>query len=546
MKKLLLVVIITLVPVCMLMAQPLNQPNFSTKFYASYLQCVGCHQSQPEDDLNKQVGAPSAWLPSMMSNAFRDPLWQAKVETEMNRNSQLRDVLDAKCSHCHGPVAVSEAKMVDEQLRIFDYKGAPGLNNPENPRYFQAMEGITCTVCHQMQLDGELEKSEYSGRWKTEFDTVRGGTDRKLFGNFSEPKHGVDYNMAGYGVVYSPAISTSEACGVCHEIRTPVVDVNTKQIIDGAEFVEQSTYNEWQNSEFGDDNITCQECHMPPMDGVTIAGNPARNNFHVHTFQGSNTAMLDLFKRNSAELGVSDTYLDVDFDHAIEITRRFLRESTANLSVKSQVFSGDNLEVVLNVENKSGHKLPTGIQARRMWIYLSVVDEKGDVIFESGKMNEDGTIVGSVADSSAGKQYEPHYDVITSGKEVQIYEAVMKDVNNDPTFTILFANGYIKDNRILPRGYIEHPDTHAYGKAATDGNFIGGSDQVTYRIPGLKPGKYKVNARLMFQALGKPFMEDIFRDKTPAVERMKLFYDQPGLIQAEELQSTTITVTKLD
>lgn len=545
MKKLLISCLISLTPASAAMAQALNAENFSTDYFTSYLQCVGCHQSNPEGDTGTDIGAPTSWLPSMMSNAFRDPLWQAKVETEMNRNPKLRDVIDQKCLGCHAPIAKTEAKLAKEEIRIFDYNGVKGLNNPENPRYFQAMEGITCTTCHQMKFDGELERKEYSGGWDIELENKRPSLDRKLYGNIEDPTHGIEYNMAGFGAEYSTGISRSEACGVCHEIRTPVVDINTTEVIPGAEFVEQSTYTEWMNSDFSEnkDNITCQDCHMPAQDNVSIGGNPPRNNFHVHSFRGSNISMIDMFRRNPVELGIGDTYTTANFDLAIEQTRDFLQNDTADLTVQSQGIVDGALEVALKVENKAGHKFPTGIQARRAWVHFEVKDANGDTVFESGHMNEDGSVVGSDSDLN-GAIVEPHYDVIDSEEQVLIYEGIMADVNSDPTFTILFANGYAKDNRLLPKGYVEHPETKVYGEATNDSNFVGGSDVITYRVNDLPDGNYTVTAKLMFQMLGKPFMNDLFVDTTPAVIRFKNLYDQPELIQAQEMQSVTIDINK--
>ncbi|MFC1747780.1 hypothetical protein ACFL2V_03150 [Pseudomonadota bacterium] len=541
MKKLLSIFVVMLIPTGAVTAQ--GGANFEGDHYASYRHCMACHRSTAEGS-SEDIGAPNSWLPSMMSNAYRDPLWQAKVETEMNRNAELRDVLDKKCSHCHGPIANTEASQAGEKVRIFDYNGELGLNNPKNPRHFEAMEGITCTVCHQMTLDGTLEESEWSGNWSEDLETKRGGTERKLYGNIEDPTYGVQTSMAGYGAEYNPAISTGEACGVCHEIRTPIVNIDTKEINPTRQFVEQSTYTEWENSSFGskDENQTCQDCHMPPVKAVSINGNPKRDNFHVHTFVGANTSMLDLLKRNRDELGLDPVSTDAMYDRAVDQTRQFLKNETVALSVESSGVSSGNLEVKIKVVNKAGHKFPTGIQARRGWINFVVKDVKGNVVFESGRMNEDGSIVG--ADSDSGKGIEDHHDTISSSDQVQIYEGVMKDTNGDPTFTILFADGYYKDNRLLPRGYREHSDTHVYGAATKDKNYIAGSDEITYSIPNLPKGKYTVEAKLMFQALGKPFMNDLFRDETPAVLRFKRMYDQPELIQAEELQSVTVDVTK--
>jgi hypothetical protein len=42
-------------------------------------------------------------------------------------------------------------------------------------------------------------------------------------------------------------------------------------------------------------------------------------------------------------------------------------------------------------------------------------------------------------------RYEPHYDVITKPGQVQIYEGIMLNTDNEVTYTLLRAAKYVKD-----------------------------------------------------------------------------------------------------
>ncbi len=121
-------------------------------------------------------------------------------------------------------------------------------------------------------------------------------------------------------------------------------------------------------------------------------------------------------------------------------------KSAATLTIESAAKKGDEIEIVVKVENKAGHKFPTGFPSRRAWIHLKVVDKDGNVVFESGKPN-DGRISG--CDSDEGKGYEQHYDVITRSDEVQVYESVMVDTEGQVICKLLKGARYIKDNRLL-------------------------------------------------------------------------------------------------
>jgi len=518
---------------------PLTDTGLRTAHFQGSGNCTNCHNNL-HDQAGNDVSIGKQWLPSMMSNAARDPLWQAKVKHEMIMNPQLQDTFDYKCNHCHGAIAGHEADLVGEQQRIFDYNGEIGYTNPESPRYDEFMEGITCTICHQFQDDPTLgTKDMYSGNWVIDFSSPNPG--RPIFGQYQISGSGMMYMQTGYQAQYGSHMNTSDVCGVCHEIRTPVVDINTKEIVEGAKFVEQSTYLEWKNSKFGTENTTCQDCHMPKADGVRLSSwgwSPPRNDFSQHTFVGANTSMLDMLSRNRAELGVDP---NADFATAIAKSRAFLQNETVALNVDSATIANGALEVRFNLDNKAGHKFPTGIQARRAWLHVRVKDASGNIIFESGRMNADGSIVGSAADTNLGT-VEPHYDVIDNADQVQIYEGVMSDVNLDPTYVIFFASNYKKDNRLLPAGYIPQADIGIYGTAASDVNFVAGRDQITYRVP-VSAGSYTVEADLRFQALAKPFMSAMFEHADDEIiGRFKTLYDQPETIQSELLKSVVVSV----
>ena len=103
------------------------------------------------------------------------------------------------------------------------------------------------------------------------------------------------------------------------------------------------------------------------------------------------------------------------------------------------------------MENLGGHKLPTAYPSRRAWIHVSVRDRNHRTVFESGALNPDGSIQGNDNDCDPAR-FEPHYDEIDS-QQVEIYESIMKDHAGHVTTGLLSAIGYVKDNRLLPRGF---------------------------------------------------------------------------------------------
>ena len=145
-----------------------------------------------------------------------------------------------------------------------------------------------------------------------------------------------------------------------------------------------------------------------------------------------------------------------------------------------------------------------------------MADAAGQVFFESGKPFADGRIEGNDADNDI-LSYEPHYNEITQPDQVQIYEGVMLNTDNEVTYTLLRAAKYGKDNRLLPKGF-DKADVLAaigvFGKAVSDANFIGGSDQVTYKIDTSGHSRpYTITARLLFTTVAYPFVKDLEKDE---------------------------------
>jgi hypothetical protein len=129
---------------------------------------------------------------------------------------------------------------------------------------------------------------------------------------------------------------------------------------------------------------------------------------------------------------------------------------------------------------------------------------------------------------TATNTYEPHYDKITDPSQVQIYETILQDTDDNMTYILLHALHYLKDNRLLPRGLdkndVNLPETiNPHGNAVTDSDFVGGSDTVEYEIKELQPDTYTITATLHYQALSYGFAQDLYKNaELPEVALMKL------------------------
>ena len=137
------------------------------------------------------------------------------------------------------------------------------------------------------------------------------------------------------------------------------------------------------------------------------------------------------------------------------------------------------------VRNLTGHKFPTGYPSRRAWLHFVARDANGNALFESGGVDGPAASTGNGSDADADG-FEPHYDEITSADQVQIYESIMGTPSGMPTTGLLQATRYLKDNRLLPRGFDKATaasEIAVIGDATATSDFIGGEDRVRYRMP---------------------------------------------------------------
>ncbi len=500
-------------------------PTETSTLFSGSGTCAVCHtQAGPNttalrDSQGKDVSQTTYWRSTMMANAAIDPFWRAKVQAEIASNPHLQSIIEDKCTSCHAPMGNTQAEF-DGQT---DYTIAEMLGSP------LAMDGVSCAVCHQIQ-DQDLGQGEsFSGHFTIE-------DSRLIYGPFSDPVVGPMVSMVNYTPTMSSHVSSSEICATCHTLFTPYV--NDAGEVAG-EAPEQVPYLEWLNSDFPELGIECQTCHMPAIEeNIILSNRPqwlgSRNPLHTHEFVGGNVFMLKMLKIFGDELGVVAS--EAHYDSTIDRSMRLLKGQSVRLNLAADWNSmSDSLSIEVDVENLSGHKFPTAYPSRRAWIELKVEDQSGNIVFHSGAWDASGEIVG------LDPVYEPHHQIINNQDQVQIYQNIPRDVNNDKTYTLLRIAGYLKDNRIPPVGYLSDgvaaDSTRIIGLASLDPDFNWngleegtGSDKVHYRIGGLNlDAAYYISATMNYQTLAPRFAQDLFEYEIPEVDEFQSYYEQMEL-----------------
>lgn len=529
--------------------------------------CASCHNdpsmeiNTPIPGVKRNVSIGTAWETSVMANATRDPYWHAVVASELDNFPDLEDEINDKCTVCHAPTAHDLAKKEGLDLRLFD-KGSPDTGDFQQGIYSMtevdelfnhAMDGVTCTLCHQMEDVNFGNDESMTGGYTILGSPTGDEKDRPAYGQYQDPDVGYMRQQSGFLPQYGPHLSTSESCATCHNLNITPVDPDGNKIEGAEHFAEQAIYTEWLKSDYaigGPKEASCQACHMPKLDQpVPIAqGAPGeRPDFAEHVFLGANTVMQDMFKNFGEELGIKP---GLDFDGAIARNREFLKTS-ATVTLSEGTFVDGRLNFDVNIENHTGHKLPGGYHSRRVYLHVQVTDTLGELVFESGKINPDGSIVG-VSEDVNPASWEQHYDVITSETQVQVYQSIVGDSNNERTHSLLDGSFYLKDNRLLPSGMnrfaiADDPTLPAsfgtFGKAVEDPDFNGGTDTVTYNISVPGTGEYRVSAELRYQPFSYGHLQKLWTqgDRVDQVDMFRTIYDGTTL-RDEVIDTATRTV----
>jgi len=367
--------------------------------------CERCHA-----DIYKQ------WESSMHHfSSFNNQWYRKSIE-------YMQDVAGVQpskwCAGCHDP-ALLFSGMMDTPIK-------QNIDKPE------ARAGLSCMMCHSIvqvkstmgQGDFVLEYPKLHELAASENPIIRGLHDFMVRLN-PEPHR---------RVFLKPFMRNQvpEFCSGCHKVHLDV-PLNSYRWVRGF-----NEYDNWQASGVSGQgarafyypatSMMCADCHMPLVpshDDGNIDGY-----VHSHRFPGANTAVPfaneDASQMEASRKFLQDKQLSVDI-FAIapagskserknteapkqELSTTFavgeeadvslpkgpageMRELTAPLGrVDAAVRRGDDelVEVVIRTR-KVGHFFPGGtIDAYDVWVELQATDDKGQTIFWSGKVADEG------------------------------------------------------------------------------------------------------------------------------------------------------------
>jgi hypothetical protein len=413
--------------------------------------CTACH-AIPGDPASP--GAAHAG--SLHAGAARDPVFRAALTLAR------QDIVDAGtfCLRCHAPVGWLAGRATPDDGSAL---------TPDD------LEGVTCAFCHRLERGEDRTGEEPPGPL-----VGNGGwylVDEKTY---LGPRPAAYTPVEAHRARQDAYLGESIACAGCHSLRNPLqpfVDpADPAGGLLGPYFPLIQTYEEWALSDWPARRIGCLECHAPAGPANTaIAGAPIRGDVRHHAFAGGNRtalALLDAVDPDGAAARVT----------AAALSEALLRTAAA-VSVRglpSVVSPGAVLGLTVRVENRTGHKLPTGWpDGRRLWIEVTARLDDGPPFFVSDGGPDD--------------------------PQARTYEARLARLDGGPVTSALTADHLVLDTRLPPDGLRPLPEQAPVGRDYGDPrpgapDRLRGFDDAPYRVtlPPDAVGRLRITARLLY------------------------------------------------
>ena len=390
-----------------------------------------------------------------------------------------------------------------------------------------------------------IKSSELCGTCHTiHLPVLRG---QQILGHFYEQTTYPEWAFSGYRTGETPdgklpggKGANAQSCQDCH---MPSTGLNGKPIRSKiASIQERSNFPQVDHA------LPAEDIDLPVREG------PAR-----HSLVGLNLFLVQMAKQFSDTLGMSPSSSmlqdlgvnPIDFSSAEIVDQA--NWNTADIAILSATRGIKDIAATVRIGNKTGHKFPSGVAFRRAFVDFRVTDPNGKVLWESGRTDPQGHIIDQKGDPVAGEVwwtpdcsarpgsdlYQPHFETIVRQDQVQIYQQLttappdsgparcgVEYATGPMTTSFLSICGRVKDNRLLPKGFLPIKDRIAIAKAlgaqedlayetnaigvGNDPDYKGGGDTLRFLVPlkEINGVPAKVEATLYYQAIPPYYLQD--------------------------------------
>ena len=176
--------------------------------------CGACHT-----EIYKQ------WRSSMMSQAWDEPIYRALLT---RASSATEGKVDNFCTGCHTPIGLTTGQINSQVNR----------SSVEDSAKNHPMPGVDCETCHNISARTGLDNGAYVLSPRAHGKPTKFGPRKDAVSPYHD-------------TVYSALHTRSDFCATCHNVTHPFSSVAVER-----------TYDEWQESAYSFNDVTCQSCHI--------------------------------------------------------------------------------------------------------------------------------------------------------------------------------------------------------------------------------------------------------------------------------------------
>ncbi len=326
--------------------------------------CAECHKKEYRE-----------WASSIHAITGPDIVYEGTILENEFESEHGGDTATEKirwCDGCHEP------------LGILAGEGSPLTAVGPN----EALEeGASCILCHTAV---EARPLIGNGGLTLNINEIKRYIDPALI-MAAPSQHAVSMQAK----THNPLMGKSDLCGTCH------TEIRPTRISGDFPLHMQETFDEWRLSDYAEQGIHCQDCHMDdnPAEYVNAlkAGKVPERQIS-HRFVGNNYLLTDsdlpdnmvvqlrggwVPGRNVFMTG-EEWLADLKKQQGLIID---LLKSAADMEVQPKPLLSDGkagLDVVIT-NSGAGHYLPTGaLDQRYMWVEVKVTDATGESVYHNG------------------------------------------------------------------------------------------------------------------------------------------------------------------
>ena len=148
--------------------------------------CIACHVGM-KTAAGEDYSIGFDWRASIMANSARDPYWQGSIRRETLDHPEAKQHIENECSFCHMAAIRLSDRDAGRDTHVFQRFPFSDLTAKTAQLQRAAQDGVTCSVCHQIEKEGLGTDATFNGNVQVS-KAVR-EDERPEYGPF-DPDHG--------------------------------------------------------------------------------------------------------------------------------------------------------------------------------------------------------------------------------------------------------------------------------------------------------------------------------------------------------------------